>query len=168
MAITSVIHSAQTASHFQQIAELATLIWTEHYTPIIGPAQVAYMLSKFQSVAAIKNQIKEGHEYFIIYHDDAPAGYFSYCKKKESLFLSKIYVLLSIRGMGIGKACISIIEQKAIELECHSISLTVNKNNTGSIKAYEKMGFENKGSLFQYIGNGFAMDDYIMEKQIRI
>ena len=28
------------------VAELAEEIWTQHYTPIIGPAQVLYMLEK--------------------------------------------------------------------------------------------------------------------------
>jgi len=42
----------------------------------------------------------------------------------------------------------------AREQGLRKISLTVNKNNTDSIKAYEKMGFRNVGSLAQDIGNG--------------
>ena len=49
---------------FSQIETLAREIWEEHYTPIIGAEQVAYMLDKFQSVAAMQKQIKEGYESF--------------------------------------------------------------------------------------------------------
>ena len=38
------------------IAGLARQIWTEHYTPIIGAAQVEYMLGRFQSQSAIKKR----------------------------------------------------------------------------------------------------------------
>ena len=44
-----------------------------------------------------------------------------------------------------------------------SIQLTVNKNNTNTIKAYEKWGFKTIDSAVTDIGSGFVMDDYIME-----
>lgn len=44
--------------------------------------------------------------------------------------------------------------------------LTVNKNNVKAIRAYEKTGFKNIGSLVQDIGNGFVMDDYKMEQTV--
>ena len=42
--ITSVKGKKQIA----ELAWLADIIWHEHFTPIIGEAQVAYMLDKFQ------------------------------------------------------------------------------------------------------------------------
>jgi RimJ/RimL family protein N-acetyltransferase len=48
----------------------------------------------------------------------------------------------------------------------NKIALTVNKNNVNSIKAYEKMGFKNVGSVVQDIGSGYVMDDYKMEKTL--
>ena len=38
----------------------------------------------------------------------------------------------------------------------------VNKYNSNSIAAYEKMGFLNLGPTVADIGDGFIMDDYIM------
>jgi len=49
---------------------------------------------------------------------------------------------------------------------CEKVSLTVNKYNHNSIKAYERIGFINKEELVQDIGGGFVMDDYLMEKPI--
>lgn len=157
------IFQAQTNSDYQKIADLATAIWTEHYTPIIGSDQVVYMLQKFQSVHAIKDQIQQGVSYFLITHKETVAGYFSFKKENESLFLSKFYVLKELRGLGIGKRALSFIRSEAILRGCSSISLTVNKNNMIAIKAYEKMGFKKLDAIETPIGNGFVMDDYIMK-----
>ncbi len=150
---------------FKQIAVLGKIIWTEHYTPIIGSEQVTYMLAKFQSEIAIKNQVQEGTEYYIINLEDTSVGYLSFYKKDHSLFLSKLYVLGTERGKGIGKSAMLFLEEKRVGINCKSISLTVNKYNTDSIKAYEKMGFEKIDSVVMDIGNGYVMDDYVMKKE---
>jgi len=160
------IITATNKSDFKIIADLAKEIWEEHYTPIIGIEQVDYMLNKFQSELAIENQIREGYQYFTIYFGGIPVGYLSFIKKEESLFLSKIYILQSERGKGIGKFTMEFVEEKAIELELSSITLTVNINNANSIKAYEKMGFKNIGTQVADIGNGFVMDDFLFEKKL--
>lgn len=52
------------------------------------------------------------------------------------------------------------------ERHLHKIWLTVNRNNSIAIAAYEKMGFTKAYMKKADIGNGFYMDDYIMEKKI--
>jgi ribosomal protein S18 acetylase RimI-like enzyme len=158
------ITEASSDRDIQIIESLAKEIWTEHYTPIIGKAQVDYMLDKFQSRQAVKEQIREGFTYFLIYAADQCIGYASIQPKDRELFLSKIYVRSSHRGRGCGRECNNCIERITAEKGLGKITLTVNKNNTGSIKAYEKLGFRNMGSVVQEIGGGFVMDDYKMEK----
>ena len=157
------IVQAKKNSDYKKIADLATVIWTEHYTPIIGSEQVTYMLQKFQSAQAIQDQIRQGVSYFLTIDAAVVAGYFSFKKENETLFLSKFYVLKELRGLGIGKKALSYIQQEAVLRGCTNISLTVNKNNIHAIKAYEKMGFRKIDSVVTAIGNGFVMDDYIME-----
>lgn len=157
---------AENILDFNTIADLATDIWTEHYTKIIGTAQVEYMLEKFQSAAAIANQVEEGYQYYQVNFKDIPVGYFSFIKKEDTLFLSKIYVLKNYRGKGVGKFMLQFVLQKAQELNLNSITLTVNKDNKNSIEAYEKMGFKSKGALVADIGNGFFMDDNKMVKTL--
>jgi RimJ/RimL family protein N-acetyltransferase len=48
----------------------------------------------------------------------------------------------------------------------HKIWLTVNRFNENTIKVYEKKGFIKTRTQVADIGNGFVMDDYIMEKTI--
>ena len=155
---------ANTELDYNTIASLAEIIWKEHYIPIIGIQQVDYMLEKFQSAKAIQQQILEGASYYIISHEDTNVGYLSFSKKKDSLFLSKLYVLSSSRGKGIGKSAMDFIQDNAEKKGFASISLTVNKYNTASIKAYEKMGFKKMKAIVMDIGNGYIMDDFLMEK----
>ncbi|TRO64516.1 GNAT family N-acetyltransferase [Christiangramia sabulilitoris] len=147
-------------------ADLAKEIWSEHYTPIIGAGQVNYMLEKYQSRTAIWQQLEGGVSYYLLKTGEKHAGYFSFSIQEKSLFLSKFYVLRSERGKGIGKTALKFIEEQAMELQLPKIKLTVNKYNSNSIKAYEKMGFENVGSIVQDIGNGYVMDDYVLEKMV--
>jgi len=152
--------------HFKRIAALAKLIWTEHYTAIIGEQQVTYMLDKFQSLPAIEEQVNQGNSYYLILHQERDAGYFCYSIKNGLLFLSKLYVLKEFRGKGLAKIALKFMEEQAKAFACNKISLTVNKYNTNSIKAYEKMGFKNMKAIVQDIGNAYIMDDYLMEKEI--
>lgn len=145
------------------IANLADIIWREHYTPIIGPEQVEYMLHKFQSASAMSQQISEGVSYYTLWLDELLVGYLSFYTKGEVLFLSKIYVLSQIRGQGIGQQAIEFIKEQAQLQGLERIQLTVNKHNTGSITAYEKMGFKKTEEVVMDIGEGFVMDDFVME-----
>ncbi|MFY9279653.1 MAG: GNAT family N-acetyltransferase, partial [Caldicoprobacterales bacterium] len=70
------------------------------------------------------------------------------------------------RGQGIGKQCLSYMEDICRTHGLNRIWLTVNKYNDNSIKAYERFGFKKIEELVQDIGNGFVMDDYKMEKRL--
>jgi O-acetyl-ADP-ribose deacetylase len=153
-----------TADDMETTARLASTIWNEHYVPIIGKDQVTYMVDKFQSVEAIASQIKEADfEYYIIDHAFEPSGYIAIKPSGNELFLSKFYVLEHKRGKGLGKKGMEFILQRAKAHNAGCISLTVNKENSNSIKAYERMGFKNLGPIVADIGNGFIMDDYVMK-----
>ena len=147
------------------VAALAREIWTQHYVPIIGAAQVGYMLEKFQSAEAIARQIAaEGYEY----HLAPEAGYVALVPDlvNKSVLLSKIYVRSSLRGTGLGRALLAFAEKRCRELGCAELWLTVNRNNAGSIAFYERMGFRKTNEMVTDIGAGFAMDDWRMAKII--
>jgi len=155
-----------TKNQIEIVESLAKEIWTEHYVPIIGKEQVHYMLGRFQSTKAISDQIQRGFLYFLIEEDNQFIGYIGVQQKGNELFLSKIYIKSSHRGRGYGKKTIQFTEKLAKEKGARKIVLTVNKNNMNTIRAYERMGFKNLGSIIQEIGDGFIMDDYKMEKTV--
>lgn len=160
------IKQANKTHEFEIIEKLADKIWREHYIPIVGKPQIDYMLDKFQSVKAMKEQVTNGFEYYTVFYEELPVGYMSVTPESEHLFLSKIYVLSIYRGKGIGKRMMDFIVEKAKMYNLNKIRLTVNKYNTNSIKAYEKMGFKTVRELVQDIGNGFVMDDFELVKRI--
>lgn len=161
------IEKVSTESQIETVARLAFEIWNQHFTPIIGKAQVDYMVEEFQSKKAIAGQIESGYSYYLLKADGDYIGYTGVCPKEEELFLSKLYIRASQRGKGYGRKVVGFLEELAREKGLGKITLTVNKNNTDAIKAYEKFGFANVGAVVQDIGNGFVMDDHKMEKAVR-
>ncbi|MBU2951795.1 GNAT family N-acetyltransferase [Tamlana agarivorans] len=153
---------AENPSHYLEIETLANIIWREHYIPIVGKAQVDYMLDKFQSAEAIQNQVNNDYLYYMVSYNNTAVGYFAILKETKSLFLSKFYILSDFRNKGIGKKTMEFIEAKALAFQLNKIRLTVNINNTNAIIAYEKFGFKKIGPLVADIGSGFVMDDYEM------
>lgn len=148
-----------------ELAELAKSIWTEHYTPIIGLAQVNYMLDKFQSAGRILADIGEnGYRYFIAYDGEKQVGYCGIKPDYESggLLLSKLYVEKNSRGRGIARRMLEKAVAIARENRLGHIWLTVNKHNVNSIEIYKKLGFAIVEELVTDIGEGFVMDDYKM------
>lgn len=159
---------ATTPTQFATIAALAHEIWTEHYTPIIGSAQVDYMLARFQSETAIAAQVQtEGYRYYLAENAGAAIGYFAVRPRAEVLFLSKIYVHSAWRGQGWGRQMLRFIEHLARETDKPKIALTVNRHNSESIAAYHKLGFETLGPLQTDIGGGFIMDDFYLVKHLQ-
>lgn len=162
-----VIKRVQSPQTIKVVADLASIIWNEHYVPIIGQDQVDYMVKSFQSAEAMEKQINdENYEYYLIEHLSEPSGYISIKLMGNELFLSKFYVIKEKRGTGLGKTGLKFVINQAKELGASAITLTVNKYNTNSIKAYEKMGFKITGSIVSDIGAGYVMDDYKMKLDI--
>lgn len=154
-----------TRAQFAVVAGLAREIWDEYYVPLIGRAQVDYMVSKFQSSGAMAGQVREGYEYFLTERDGRSIGYCAVQPQPadNSLFLSKLYLLRDARGAGTGRVCMEFIEQLARSRGLTLLWLTVNKGNP-AVQAYERLGFRIAADLVIDIGGGFVMDDFRMEK----
>lgn len=151
------------AENIKELAELASKIWHEYWPILLSNKQIDYMVENFQSENAIKNQIANEHyTYYYIIKNNEKAGYFGLSDKEGYLFLSKIYISKEFRHKGLGTKAFEKIKEIA---NGRKIRLTVNKQNFNSIKAYEKWGFKTIDSVVTDIGNGFVMDDYIMEYQ---
>ena len=160
------IVKATSNKQFKIIEELAHTIWHEHYITIITLEQITYMLEKYNTVDTIAQRVKEGALFFYMTFDDVPVGYLGIEKKTNYVYISKLYVLKSYRGKKIAKTAMLFAESIALETGISTMKLHVNKYNTNSILAYEKMGYVNTESMVTDIGKGFVMDDYLMVKMI--
>lgn len=150
-------------SQIKTLEQLCREIWTEHYISIIGIEQINYMLKKFQSFTAIKEQIKNNYEYYFVKSGNDTKGYIGIQPQNDSLFLSKYYIKACERGKGFGRKAFEFVKEKCIQKSLPAISLTVNKHNTVSIGVYEKMGLKKVKSVVTDIGSEYIMDDYIFE-----
>ncbi len=161
---------AETDEQIEEIAAIAEEIWNQHFVPIIGQAQVDYMVEKFQSYPALCEQIREeGYEYFQTRVDGQLAGYIGVHEEpeKERLFLSKLYVHQDFRGQHIATYALQFLIQLCKDRGLKEIYLTCNKHNTNTLQIYEHLGFTYTRDLVTDIGNGFVMDDYEMTYMIQ-
>ncbi len=162
------LQKVTTEIEIRTISDMANEIWHEHYATIISAEQVDYMLERFQSPVAISQAISEGYEYYFIRYEDASVGYISIKldRAEQKMLLSKIYLLSTHRGKGLAYHVVQELTKMCKENDLYIIWLTVNKNNS-SVDRYKKIGFYIADSAVTDIGNGFVMDDYIMEMQVQ-
>lgn len=148
------------------IKQLAHTIWPEAYKDILSKAQLAYMLDLFYSKAALENQLQEKKQQFILIKENTTfIGFAAYELNADvqKAKIHKLYVLPNKQGLGLGKKLLKYIEQKAIDAGQEALFLNVNRYNT-AIHFYEKNNFKIIQSVDISIGNGYLMEDYIMEK----
>lgn len=147
---------------------VADEVWHEYFPCILSEEQIDYMVEKFQSYEAMKSQINEGYEYYFIMSDEAVAGYMGIHEEKEHkrMFLSKLYLKKEFRGKGLAGKALCQLKDMAETRGLDYIWLTVNRHNDHTIKIYEHMGFAKARTLVTDIGNGYVMDDYVMENYL--
>lgn len=149
------------------LAGLASEIWHEYYGAILSLEQIDYMVDKFQSATAIADQIaSQGYEYILMQADGTYVGYMAVQAEGSKLFLSKLYVLKAYRGRGYASRSLAFVMQQCRERGLNAVWLTVNRYNDASIAVYEKKGFKKVREQVADIGNGYVMDDFIMEMEV--
>ena len=145
------------------IRQLAREIWDEHYIKILKQDQIDYMLNKFYSTEKIQSEIEEGIIWEMLTNDERPIGYLVCKIESDKLYISKIYLKAETRGKGLGKLLLNHAIELARQNGKNSIYLNVNKYNTDSIAFYERVGFVKIDEGVFDIGNGYVMDDFILE-----
>lgn len=161
------INKITTDIEFHDLSILAKEIWREHFSTILPPGQVEYMIEKFQSETAMKTAVEQDE--YLYYRMDfscTPVGYFAIKEEKDQLFLSKLYVEKSNRGKGFSSAALDFIKQYCKQNKLAYIWLTVNRNNFSSIAVYKHFGFKVFKECTTDIGQGYAKDDYYMELKV--
>lgn len=149
------------------LSRLACAIWKEHYDPIIGAEQNDYMIEKFLSPSAIKEQLSDNVSYFLIRTDETErAGFIAFYPRGAELYLSKFYLHGSQRGRGTGRQMMDYVIAKAKETGASSVTLNVNKHNALAVTVYEKLGFRRIREEKIDIGSGWYMDDYVYEYRL--
>lgn len=164
----------ETDEDIDTLAEMASTIWNEYWPALIGQAQTDYMVENFQSRPAIVRDMAEhDYEYWLIEDETQPGskivGYTGGHVEPETnrFFISKIYLLKDQRGKGYSSKAIKFYDELCKDRGLDAMYLTVNKGNEMAIRAYNAKDFKTIDSVVTDIGNGFVMDDYIMERAVK-
>lgn len=148
------------------IRTICMQVWPQTYSSILSRQQIIYMLDQMYSSAALIQQMQERHHFIIIYNASVPIGFASYSEIEPGIYkLHKIYIISIHQGRGTGRFVINQIINDVVPKGATALQLNVNRNNTAK-EFYEKLGFKIIRSEDIDIGNGYFMNDYIMEKEI--
>ena len=157
----------------EALAQLAGDIWHEYWPAIIGKEQTDYMVEQFQSVNAITRDMEHNaYEYWFLVDGEGEnartVGFTGGHNEPETnrFFISKIYLKAEERGKHFASRVIEFYEALCKERGFDAMYLTVNKNNELGKRAYLGKGFEVIDAVETDIGEGYIMDDYIMEKKV--
>ncbi len=148
------------------IHQLADEIWYPTYGAILSPAQLKYMLKMIYSETSLQKQFQEGHNFLIAEENNKPIAFADYsCLKDDVCKLHKIYVMPNQQGKSVGKMITNYVIEKTKEQGATSLLLNVNRNNKAK-QFYEHLGFKVISEEDIDIGEGYFMNDYIMEKKV--
>ncbi len=146
------------------IKTIAYQTWPVAYGEILTQAQLDYMLEKSYSETALQFQIiTERHQFFLAVKDNITLGFASVSEEAPGEFkLNKLYVLPDTQKTGAGKALLKAVIEHARSQGGKTLRLQVNRNNPAR-NFYEKQGFSIIEEADIDIGNGFFMNDFIMQ-----
>ncbi|KQT25832.1 GCN5 family acetyltransferase [Chryseobacterium sp. Leaf405] len=153
------------------IQELARKSWENAYAEILSSEQMEYMLSTMYSAEEIGNHLQQpNYHYFLIKDEtqDSFDGFIGYevGYEENTTKLHRIYLTPESKGKGLGKAALAFLSEKVKESGDERIILNVNKHNSAR-KFYESQGYKVFDEGIFDIGNGYVMDDYLMEVLIQ-
>ena len=148
------------------IRELTFKVWPQTYANIISQQQIDYMLEMMYSEGSLRKQMEDGCRFIIAEDGNEPVGFAAYEKIRSTVFkLHKLYILTSQQGKGTGRLVIDYISKEIKQRGATALQLQVNwYNKAGSF--YEKLGFVVIDEADFDIGNGYFMNDYVMERKL--
>lgn len=149
------------------IQDLAKRSWENAYAEILSEEQMEYMLSEMYSELEIGSHLQNpNYHYYLIIDDnhDSYEGFIGYEHNYEdkTTKLHRIYLVPESKGKGFGKGALLFLNEKVSENGNTRIILNVNKYNAAR-NFYESQGYKVYDEGVFDIGNGFVMDDFLME-----
>lgn len=161
-----------TEKQLEEIEETAYYVWHNYYKGIFSTEQIDYMLKKYQSKSAMKEQRSEGYIYYMLLADDKLAGYMCILLQSSHVYLSRLYIKAEYRRQGLAKRALMHLESIFTNPELgfmhiKKIILRVERQNNFAINVYEHLGFKKVKAEDRDIGGGFVCCEYVMERNIQ-
>ncbi|MCX6215120.1 GNAT family N-acetyltransferase [Spirosoma sp.] len=155
------------------IRAIAYQTWPSTFGEILSADQIGYMLDMMYSMDALNRQVNEQNHVFLLAQESESKTYLGFTsyefdyKGLSKTKIHKIYLLPASQGKGVGKLLINEVAELSSAHGNDTLSLNVNKYNK-AVQFYERMDFFIVDNETIDIGNGFIMDDYVMEKPMKM
>jgi ribosomal protein S18 acetylase RimI-like enzyme len=153
------------ANQLPIIIELTKKIWPVAYGAILSKAQLDFMINRFYTENALSQLMDKGHVFYLAQDEkENYVGFLSFeiNSAPHQTKIHKIYVLPETQGTGLGRQFFVLVKEQAKENNQKSIFLNVNKYNN-ALHFYTRLGFTIIKDEVIDIGEGYVMDDYVME-----
>lgn len=154
------------------IRKIAFETWPIAYKNILSDDQLAYMLNLFYDLDVLANQQAQLNHQFILAFDESEneMGFACYSKEIDDpttkYLLHKLYILPSQQGKKTGTMLLDFVINEIKKTEEKSvIQLNVNRHNN-ALNFYLKHGFSIIHEEDNDIGEGYFMNDYVMQKDL--
>jgi len=149
------------------VQHIAHVTWPLVYGPIVGEAQLAYMLNLIYSTSSLEKQMENGSTFLLAKENNEPVAFAAYFLKSPNVYkLDKLYTLPNQQGKGLGKMLIDYIIKEIKSLGATALHLNVNRYNTNAQSFYEHLNFKIIEEQDIPIGRGYFMNDYVMELKL--
>jgi ribosomal protein S18 acetylase RimI-like enzyme len=149
-----------------KVQSIAHRTWPTTFANILSAEQIDYMLNWMYSLEMLESQLEKGHTFLLAEEEGKELGFagleLNYSEGPKAK-LHKIYLLPEAQGKGAGKALILEVAERARKSGQKSLLLNVNKYNQKAIEFYNRIGFQEIYKEVIDIGNGYMMDDVVME-----
>lgn len=147
------------------VSALARVVWQATYPALISQRQIDTMLDDRYAAAPIRAQLDDpAHGWWVAQQQQSLVGFAHAAMDRRDCKLDKLYVRPDMQHRRVGRALLHAIQPWARQLQAGRLWLQVNRGNTQAIAAYQKYGFRIVESRVFDIGNGFVMDDHVMEQ----
>jgi diamine N-acetyltransferase len=148
----------------QRVRALAYDIWPEAYAGILSADRIPPMLAEIYSLETLAADMTErSHRYWLATVAGEDAGFASAYREEGRVWIKKLYVRSTVRGLGLGRRLIETAV--AAFPEAGSVGLFVNNGNASAIGFYRSQGFAVEAEAPVRMGQ-YDFTDLVMGKII--
>lgn len=154
------------ATDIPLLQKLAEESWRANYRDILCAEQIDYMLRMMYSRDELQKHFDQAkYCYHLIWDGEMAVGFigFEHDYEPQTTKLHRIYLLQECKGCGLGSFALKFLEETVRNYGNRRIILNVNKENPAR-EFYSSRGYLVYDEGVFDIGNGFVMDDVLMEK----
>ncbi|MEM9260913.1 MAG: GNAT family N-acetyltransferase [Bacteroidota bacterium] len=176
-----------TPADYETIRNIAHATWPDTFGNILSGEQIDYMLRLMYSIEELAKQVAQGVVFKMLVEAQwgnqngkpnppylqgettrfKAVGYVGFQQDylPNTTKIHKLYLLPSTQGKGYGKALINEVAMIARNAGQQKLRLDVNYQNK-AIGFYEHLGFVKLERCNTDIGQGYLMEDWVMEMDL--